>query len=163
MQVRMADLPGIGKKISISTVEGNKVTIIIHHTGKRELYFFNDADEDEADYCVSLTADETRELGAQLLGATYQPVCIDQMKVFQKQLIMEWITLKAKSPIVNKPICDSRIRTLTGVSIVAIQRGEQMIVSPDPTEMLFVGDTVMAAGKTEQMAAFELLCSGEEK
>jgi deoxyribodipyrimidine photolyase len=38
-----------GKKISFLTAEQQKVVVIIHHSGKRDLYFFQDTDEDEAD------------------------------------------------------------------------------------------------------------------
>lgn len=163
MQVSMCELPGIGKKISLTTAEGNKIAIVVHHSGKRELYFFHDKDEDEADYYIDLTADETRELGAQLLGATYQPVDQEKMKVFQKQLLMEWVELKPQSPFANKPISESRIRTLTGASIIAILRGEDMIVSPDISEVLRPGDTLMAAGKSDQINLFEALCNGQEQ
>ncbi len=39
MEVKMADLPGVGKKISFQTVEENKIVVIVHHSGKRDLYF----------------------------------------------------------------------------------------------------------------------------
>ena len=74
MEVKMADLPRVGKKISFDTAENQKVVIVIHHSGKRDLYFFKDADDDEADYFLSLTPEETREMGAQLLGVAYHPV-----------------------------------------------------------------------------------------
>jgi len=161
VQVKMCDLPGIGKKISLQTADGNKIAIIVHHSGKRELYFFHDADEDEADYFIALTADETRELGAQLLGAAYQPIDDDKMKFFQKQLVIEWIKLKPESTFVNKQIAESRIRTRTGASIIAITRGDDMIVSPDADVVLLVGDTVMTAGKRDQIIKFEALAFGK--
>ena len=86
MEVKMADLPGAGKKISFQTAEKRKVVLITHHSGKRDLYFFQDTDEDEADYFLTLTSDETREMGA--------------------QLVMEWIKLTA----------ESQIRTHTGAA-----------------------------------------------
>lgn len=162
MQIKMADLRGIGKKLSLTTADDNKIVLVIHHSGKRELYFFEDADSDEADFSINLTANETREIGAQLLGATYQPVDIDKMKIFKKQLVMEWVELKSKSPIANKSISESKIRTKTGASIVAIVRGDDVIVSPEVDEVLLPGDTLMAAGKSEQITSFESLCTGEE-
>ena len=117
--VKMADLPGVGKKISFETADKQKIVLIIHHSGKRDLYFFQDADEDEADYFLTLTSEETRELGAQLLGAAYHPVDDDQMQIFQKQLVMEWIKLAPGSPFVDKQIGESRIRTHTGASVIA--------------------------------------------
>ncbi len=163
MQVKTTDLPGVGKMVSLFTAEGSKLVLIIHHSGKREIYFFEDADEDEADFCVGLSDEETRQLGAQLLGVDYQPVSLEKMKLFQKQLVMEWIELKDTSPLANKSIGDSKIRSKTGASIVAIIRSDDMIVSPDVTEVLKPADTLMACGRSEQIKAFEALCNGEEK
>lgn len=162
MEVKMADLPGVGKKISFQTAEDNKIVVIVHHSGKRDLYFFQDADEDEADYFLTLTSEETRELGAQLLGATYQPVDDEKMEIFQKQLVMEWIKLTPESPFVDKPIAESRIRSHTGASIIAVMHGDDMTVSPDIDFVLTAGDTVMAAGKRDQIRRFEELATGKK-
>jgi TrkA domain protein len=161
VEVKMADLPGVGKKISFKTAEEHKIVVIVHHSGKRDLYFFQDVEEDEADYFLSLTSDETRELGAQLLGATYQPVDDEKMEIFQKQLVMEWIKLTPESPFVDKQICESRIRSHTGASIIAVMQGEDMTVSPDIDFVLKAGDTVMAAGKRDQIRRFEELAAGK--
>ena len=162
MEVKMADLPGVGKKLSFQTAEKQKIVVIVHHSGKRDLYFFQDADEDEADYFLTLTSEETRELGAQLLGATYQPVDDEKMEIFQKQLVMEWIKLTPKSPFVDKQIAESRIRTHTGASIIAVIQGDDMTVSPDIDLVLKAGDTVMAAGKRDQIRRFEELATGKK-
>ncbi len=159
----MCDLPGVGKKISLQTAEDKKIAVIIHHSGRRDLYFFNDTDEDDADFFISLTGEETRELGAQLLGATYQPADDEKMKIFQNQLVMEWIKLKPGSPFVDKQIAESKIRTLTGASIIAVMHGDDMIVSPDVNVVLKSGDTVMAAGKRDQIRRLETLAFGESE
>ncbi|MDY0148613.1 MAG: cation:proton antiporter regulatory subunit [Kiritimatiellia bacterium] len=161
MEVKMADLPSVGKKISFQTADKEKIVIIIHHSGKRELYFFQDADEDEADYFLTLTSEETRELGAQLLGATYHPVDDDQMEIFQKQLVMEWIKLTPESPFVDKQLAESQIRTHTGASVIAIMHGDDITVSPDIHMVLKAGDTVMAAGKRDQIRRFDAMAKGE--
>jgi TrkA domain protein len=159
VEVKMADLPGVGKKLSFQTAEEHKIVVIVHHSGKRDLYFFQETDGDEADYFLSLTSEETRELGAQLLGATYQPVDDEKMEIFQKQLVMEWIKLTSKSPFVDKQIAESRIRTHTGASIIAVMQGDDMTVSPDIDFVLKAGDTVMAAGRRNQIRRFEELAT----
>lgn len=163
MNVKMADLPGIGKKMSFITAAGNMMVLIIHHTGKRELYFFEDPDDDEADFSIKLTADETREFGAQLLGAVFQPVNSDTMKLFKSQIVMEWVELKEGSPLAGKTIGENEIRKKTGVSIVGVFRGDDVIASPEPSEKLELGDTIMAIGKSEQIKDFERISSGEGK
>ncbi|MDG5786305.1 cation:proton antiporter regulatory subunit [Evansella sp. AB-P1] len=162
MQVKATDLPGIGKKLSFITAENNMLVLIVHHTGKRELYFFQDQDNDEADFAINLSADETRELGAQLLGAVFQPVDSEKMKLLKSQIVTEWIKLDKNSSVVNKTIGESEVRKKTGISIVGIFRDNDVIASPDPSEMLKVGDTVMAIGKQEDIAQFEKLCEGKE-
>jgi TrkA domain protein len=163
VEVKMADLPGVGKKISFQTAEDCKIVLIIHHSGKRDMYFFRDTNDDEADYFLSLTSDETRELGAQLLGAAYQPVDDEKMQIFQKQLVMEWIKLTPESPFVDKPISESRIRTHTGASIIAVMQGDDMTVSPDVDFVLKAGDTVMTAGKSDQVRLFETMALGKKE
>ncbi len=157
----MADLPGIGKKMSIVTAQGSMIVLVIHHTGKRELYFFQDADDDEADFSIDLTADETRELGAQLLGAVFQPVSNDKMKLFRSQIVTEWVEIKKGAPVAGKTIKDLEIRKRTGVSIVGIFRSSEVIASPEADQRLEIGDTIMAIGKSDQIAQFERLCEGE--
>lgn len=157
----MADLPGVGKKISFQTAEKQKIVIVIHHSGKRDLYFFKDTDEDEADYFLSLTPDETREMGAQLLGVAYHPVDDEKMQILQKQLTMDWIKLTPESPFVDKQIAESQIRTHTGASVVAVMHGDEITVSPDIDMVLKAGDTVMAAGKRAQIQRFDAMAKGK--
>lgn len=161
MKIKIADLPGIGKKLTFLPADASKIVLVIHHTGKREMYFFQDADDDEADFSINLTAEETREMGAQLLGATYQPTDIDKMKLFKKQIVMEWVEVKGDSPLVGKTIGESRIRTKTGVSIIGIIRGEEVVASPGIDVVIQSGDTLMAVGKSEQIDQFTALSNGE--
>lgn len=155
MKVRVADLPGIGKKMSLVTAEGSMIVLVIHHSGKRELYFFSDPDDDEADFSVNLSAEETRELGAQLLGAVFQPIDSDKMKIFKRQIVMEWLELKEDSPLVNKTIGENHIRKRMGVTIIGIFRDSEVISSPEADQMLYLGDTLMVCGKREQIRNFE--------
>ncbi|MDY7223514.1 cation:proton antiporter regulatory subunit [Halalkalibacterium halodurans] len=161
MEVKMADLPGIGKKMTFMTAQRNMIVLIIHHTGKRELYFFAHEDNDEPDFSINLTADETRELGAQLLGAVFQPVDNDKMKMIKNKMVMEWIELKKNSPIVNKTIGEANIRKKTGVSVIGIVREGEVQASPEVDEVLYQGDVLIAVGKQEQIDRFERLCEGE--
>lgn len=161
MKLKMADLPGIGKKISFLTADGSKIVLVIHHSGKRDMFFFTDCDADEPDFSLNLTAEETREMGAQLLGATYQPADLDKMKLFRNQTMMEWIELKPNSALVNKSIGDSQIRKEFGVTIIGIVRGDDVIASPDVNTVLLPGDTLMIFGKSEQVASIAALCNGE--
>ncbi|MBW7456121.1 cation:proton antiporter regulatory subunit [Paenibacillus sepulcri] len=159
MKIKMSDLPGIGKRISMTTANDDQVVLIVHHTGLRELYFF-DEDEEECRTGFSLTADETRELGAQLLGATYQPVDIDQMRMFKNKIMIEWVEVGPNSALAGKPIRESKIRTKTGASITGVVRGDEVVAVPDADFVIQAGDTLMMLGSNEQIAKLAQVCKG---
>ncbi|WP_163536586.1 cation:proton antiporter regulatory subunit [Gracilibacillus sp. YIM 98692] len=162
MNIQVSQLPGIGQKISMRTAEENMLVVVVHHSGKRELYFFHDADDDEADFAMDLTPDETRELGAQLLGATYQPVNPEQLRMFKKQIVIDYITLSSKSRLANKAIGEAEIRKHSGATIIGIIQGDEMVAVPDINHVIQPGDVLMTIGKKEQVAALEALCKGED-
>ncbi|WP_407271911.1 cation:proton antiporter regulatory subunit [Radiobacillus sp. PE A8.2] len=162
MNISVSQLPGIGQKITLKTAEDSMLVVIVHHTGKRELYFFDDSDSDEADFAMDLTPDETRELGAQLLGATYQPVNADQLKMFKKQIVIDYIKLTEKSSIAFTTLEESAIRNKTGATIIGIVQGDEMVAIPDINRKLMPGDVLMSIGKKDQIASLEALCKGEE-
>ncbi len=162
MNISISQLPGIGQKITLTTAEDSQLILIVHHTGKRELYFFEDADSEEADFGMDLTGDETRELGAQLLGATYQPVDADKLKMFNNQIVIDWVEIKEASSIAHKTIEESEVRNQTGATIIGIVKGDDIIAIPEAYTTLKPGDVLMGIGKKDQIASLTALCKGEE-
>ncbi|WP_181349520.1 cation:proton antiporter regulatory subunit [Thalassobacillus sp. CUG 92003] len=162
MNISVSQLPGIGQKISLKTSEDSMLVLIVHHTGKRELYFFDDADSEEADFAMDLTSDETRELGAQLLGATYQPVDANKLKMFKNQIVVDWVDLKQASAIANKTIEEAEIRNRTGATIIGIVQENESIAIPEADTMLTPGDILMSIGKQDQIDSLSDLCKGED-
>ena len=47
---------------------------------------------------------------------------------------------------VGRPLGDTRIRTRTGASIVAVLRDGQVVPSPDPSFVFATGDVVVVVG-----------------
>ena len=156
MKIRETDLPGIGKKYGILLKSGKELVIIIHNTGRREIYLM----EDEEPSCfIELTDEESKELGFLIAGATYQPIATEKMEMILQQVVMEWVKVEHGSNFINKTIAELRIRSNTGVSIIAIERGGKVIPSPDPyKEKIQVGDTLIAVGTRPQIKAFLELC-----
>lgn len=69
--LRECDLPGVGKKFVLSTYSKERIVVIIHHEGKRELYILDRDDEPLAS--IVLQDEEARQLGAVISGAYYKP------------------------------------------------------------------------------------------
>jgi TrkA domain protein len=53
---------------------------------------------------------------------------------------------------VDRPLGETRARTRTGASIVAIVRDENVLASPGPAEMLREGDVLIVIGTEEGIA-----------
>ncbi|HKX74717.1 MAG TPA: potassium transporter TrkA [Acidimicrobiia bacterium] len=67
--VHVEELFGIGKRYDIRCSRGQRVSIIVHKDGVRELYVFETDDEDPT-ATVRLEESEARKIGA-VLGGTY--------------------------------------------------------------------------------------------
>lgn len=154
MQFKEVDLPGIGKKFSIITTGKEKVSVIIHLSGKREIYFFGKDDFDEPVCSFVLNEEEANQLGSVLMGTFFKPEAKEEKELFLKNLLIEWITLDKNCPLINKSIKESEIRKKTGASIVAIIRGDLTITNPSPDEVLKEGDTIVLVGNKQQIEKF---------
>ncbi|HIO41493.1 MAG TPA: potassium transporter TrkA [Aquifex sp.] len=150
---KQTELPGIGKRFSIKLSSGQIVSVIIHHSGKREIYVL---DEDgDVECTVTLTDQEAREMGMVLAGAFYQPVTGDKMELILKQLVMEWVELPPDSELVGKTLAEADVRKRTGVIVLGVVRNDEMIPAPDPKNFRFQpGDILIVVGNREQVENF---------
>ena len=57
------------------------------------------------------------------------------------------VTIKANSPAIGQSIEKLKFRQYTNATIVAIRRGVEVIVSPDPNTVLQQGDRLVAVGQ----------------
>lgn len=162
MEIKSVDLPSIGKKYTVKMPKDQHLVIIIHHTGSREIYMMDDLDDDEPLFTMEMNDEMARKIGSILMGADYQPVVDERVETICKNIMVEWVTVTDRSSLDNKTIKEARIRTLTGTTIIGIQRGDNVIGSPDITEVLRAGDILMSIGKKEQIKKLYALCKGEE-
>ena len=80
--------------------------------------------------------------------------------------VMDYIELSPEFSIVeitvphsfqNKTLVESNIRAKYGINVVAIKRGEDLIVSPQPTEHLLKDDIAVVVGSNEGINSLEAL------
>ncbi|HEU4883926.1 MAG TPA: cation:proton antiporter regulatory subunit [Longimicrobium sp.] len=150
MNVQEHDLPGVGKKFACTTNEGDRLTLIIHNTGHRELYFF-ERGEDFPTQALRLEDAEARKLGALMGGAYFQPAVAESMEMVLGQLSVDWLPVPSGSSVADKTLADTRMREQTGASIIAIIRGGEAHPNPQPDEMIRAGDTLMVIGSRDQV------------
>lgn len=154
MKFKETNLPGIGKKFSVITANREKISVVIHLSGKRELYFFSKDDFDEPMCSFVLSDEEANQLGSVLMGTYFKPEGEEEKELFMKNLVIEWINVDASSPLANKSIRELGIRKKTGVTVVSIIRGNHTITNPMPEEIIKEGDTIVIIGSKEQTEKF---------
>jgi K+/H+ antiporter YhaU regulatory subunit KhtT len=72
------DLPGIGRSYQMTGINGGRITVVIHHSGRRVVYGRN-ADADQAS-AVELSDHQARKLGAILGGAFFKPAVVEEVE-----------------------------------------------------------------------------------
>lgn len=152
-KVMQCDLPSIGKKFTLELDSGDKLVIVIHLSGEREVFKFK-KDSDEPVSVTSLTDEEAHQVGAILAGTYFQPIIEEERKLTMKNITMEWIKISPDSTLVNKKIEELDIRKVTGVSITTIIRGETIISNPSSDEIIKPEDTLIIIGNNEQIKNF---------
>lgn len=65
------------------------------------------------------------------------------------------VEVRSGSPLAGRMLGDTRARTRTGASIVAVVRGEDVIASPSPVQPLAAGDVLVVIGTREGVAGVQ--------
>jgi TrkA domain protein len=149
MTVYEADLPGVGKKHEIEIGDGTRLVVVTHNTGKREVYRREDPNED-ATKLFELSDRLARQVGTILEGAYFQPVRSEAIETMLGEgIAIEWVSVVPESPLVGRTLAASRLRQEVGVSVIAIQRGDEVIENPDGETEIRAEDTLVVLGSRE--------------
>lgn len=159
MTVYETDVPGVGRKFEYELDGEDRLVVLIHHDGKREVFRRPSADADGTKL-FELTDKQAREFGTILEGAYFQPVDLDRVEVPLGEAIIEWLELPDDSPLDGETLRDVELRQRTGVSVVAVQRGEESVANPEPEFELAAGDILVALGTREEQGELADLVNG---
>lgn len=146
-EIREVRLPGLGVRYEFTTQEGKRLGVVSHHAGRRELYFADPDDPDAFKRMLGLSEKDARTL-AEILGGSRVAEDLAELQHRIEGLAIDWLPLRDDSPYVHHTIGDARIRSRTGVSVVAVLRGEQAIPAPGPELGLEPGDYLVVVGTT---------------
>jgi TrkA domain protein len=152
-------LPGIGSKFTLRLDTGGRLAIIVHNDGKRELYFFRRAEDDEPTAVITLDDDEARQLGAVIGGVYERPQIVEELEMALGELQIEWIPVPEDSPWIGKTLADAAFRARAGITVIAILRQPEPVSGAQPTDTIERGDTLVTVGKAGQYKAFRRLLS----
>jgi TrkA domain protein len=146
-EIREIKLPGLGVRYEFTTEEGKRVGVVCHRSGRKELYFPDPVDPDAFKRMLGLTDKDARTL-AEILGASRVAEELAGLQQRIEGLAIDWLPVREDSPYAGRSIGDARVRTRTGVSVVALLRVDQAIPSPGPETKIASGDYLVVVGTT---------------
>ncbi|GHH01103.1 MULTISPECIES: cation:proton antiporter regulatory subunit [Streptomyces] len=143
-------LPGIGVRYDLTTREHRHLSVVAHRDGSRTLSAYRNDDPDACALSVRLTGQEAEALVDALKPTHHSPTLLSTTEL---GLVAERIELTGTSHWNGRLLGDTRMRTETGVSIVAVLRRAEAIPSPGPGFRLAGGDTLIVIGTREGVDA----------
>lgn len=146
-EIREVKLPGLGVRYEFTTQEGKRVGVVCHRSGRKELYFAHPEDPDAFKRMLGLSDEDARTL-AEILGGSRIAEELAGVQQRIEGLAIDWLPVREDSPYGGRTIGEARVRTRTGVSIVAVLRGEQAIPAPGPDLEIEAGDYLVVVGTT---------------
>lgn len=158
-EIEETPLPGVGVRHEFRTEEGERVAVVTHRSGRREVAVYDRLDPDASKSVLHLTVDDARSL-AELLGGSQVSETVAAVQQRIEGLAIEWLTIPQTSHFAGATIGDGEFRTRTGVSIVAVIRGSTTVPAPGPEFEFAAGDVAVAVGTPEGLAQMhELITS----
>jgi TrkA domain protein len=124
---------------------GSRVGVVTHRSGRKEIIIGDREDPDASRSVLDLGGEDARTL-AELLGGSRVTEALAELQQRVEGLAIDWLPLRADSPYVGKTIADAQVRSRTGVSIVAVLRGEQPFAAPEPNFQFESGDYLVVVG-----------------
>ena len=161
MDVREVLLPGVGLRYEFDVRDGDRIGVVARRSGDFEVVVYARDDPDEAQPVFRLTDEEADTL-AQILGA---PRIAERFADLTREvpgLNAGQVEIRPETPFIDRPLGDTRARTRTGASIVAIVRGDEVLASPGPSEILRRGDVLVVIGTEEGIAGVEQIVDHDD-
>jgi TrkA domain protein len=142
------ELPGIGMKFQIDTNSGDKLVIILHEDGKREIHHFDYDDPEDSISMVTLDDTEARRVGAILGGMVYMPTALETVDVEFEDMVIEWFKIPAQAKSINMTLGDLDVRNQTGATIIAfVNKDHVKTINPGSQEVIRKDCTLVIIGE----------------
>jgi TrkA domain protein len=151
-QIDEDELPGIGRRYTFGLPDDQQICVVIHHTGRRDLYVTSDPDEDV--HVVSMEDDVARRLGAVVAGSYFTPAAVKRVEAAIGGLLIDWVTVREGSPVAGRTLADAAIRQQSRITVAAIVRGDESIIAPEPDEVVRPDDQLVVMGRAEDLPGF---------
>ncbi|MBB6637884.1 cation:proton antiporter regulatory subunit [Cohnella thailandensis] len=156
MEIRESELPSIGRKFQMTNEQGEKIVIVVHDDGRREIYHFDHSSPDESISMVTLTDEEARQIAFIVGGLLYKPKMLENIDMALGDLVIEWYKLEAGSKCAGHTIGELDIRRKSGATVIAVVgKGNAKQINPGPDYVLGEDSTIVVMGERKQIIEFK--------
>lgn len=162
MELEETLLPGVGVRYELTTRAGQVIGIVVQREGGAEIVAYDRRDPDRALGVFRLNPEEADAI-AEVLGAPRLTQRFADLSREVPGLQSARFPIRPGSPFDGRPLGDTRARTLTGCSIVAIVRDADVVPSPTPADVLRAGDVLVAIGSGRGLEQLDRRLSGEDE
>ncbi|HET9259411.1 MAG TPA: cation:proton antiporter regulatory subunit [Acidimicrobiia bacterium] len=147
-EIQETPLPGVGTRLDFTTEDGNRLGVVHHRTGRKEVFLCEPEDPDSVALSFNLSDDDSHTL-AEVLGGSSVVENLSRLQQQIEGLAIDWLAVAPESPYSGRTIGDARIRTRTGVSVVAVIRHEEAFPAPGPEFVIEPSDTMVVVGTAD--------------
>ena len=159
--VQETSLPGVGVRHEFATKGGDRLGVLNHRTGNRDLLVYSRNDPDACAEVVRLEEDDARTL-TDLLGASQVAQKLTNMRQDVGGLSIDWMPISPSWSCAGCRVQDTGLREKTAVVIVAVLRDGKMVPVPNEEFLLVPGDMAVVVGPRDGISmAQSLLQSGK--
>lgn len=159
LRINEVMLPGVGLRYEFTNRDGDHLGLIARRDGWVEVVRYDESDPDASEPLFRLTTDEA-EAVAEIFGAPRIAERFADLSRAVPGLDAGQVGIPTGSRYAGCRLGDTRARTRTGASIVAIVRGERVLVSPGPADVIEGGDVLVVIGTADGIAAVRRIVEG---
>ncbi|MEV4708530.1 cation:proton antiporter regulatory subunit [Actinoplanes sp. NPDC049316] len=138
-------LPGVGLRYEFTSHDGDHLGFVARRDGYVEVVRYDASDPDECEPLFRLTTAEA-EAVAEIFGAPRIAERFADLSRAVPGLDAGQVQIPAGCRYAGRRLGETRARTRTGASIVAIVRGDAVLVSPGPGDVIEAGDVLVVVG-----------------
>jgi TrkA domain protein len=149
--IEETQLPGVGVRHDFVTRAGDRLGVITHRTGRRELLVYDREDPDACAAITRLEEDDAHALSELLGGSQVTQRTYDALHQDIDGLTIDWVPIEIADDCAGRSIRDIDLGARTGTSLVAVVREGETIASPGADFLLAKGDTVVLVGTAESV------------
>lgn len=159
LPIRETPLPGVGIRFDFTAKGGERVGVIVHRSGRRDVIVCSPQDPDVCQEVMHLDEEEALAL-VEAMGVSHSTGEIARLQLALGGLSIDWVGIGAGAVAIGRTLHDVEHVEPVDASVVAVVRGGDTIASPPSAFVIEADDTAVIVGTSEGVSALTALLTG---